>query len=157
MNLPQRTQRGALERLPNYGPVILTIPGITDVAVAANTVGPEVKWSWPKSYIVDALWLSTRDPSVTVIANTKLRMVDEEPCELSVDGNSFTSRMNALQLIGRGPPLIYGAAAVSRRQFRWFSFRRLVKAGETWTFQIENQNGASITPWLGFRVAELIG
>ena len=151
MNLASH-MRKPLERLPDNGPVILTIPGITDVSVNANTVGPEVKWSWPKSYIVEGLWLSTRNPTVIEIANTKLRMVDEEPCELSVDGNGFTTRMSALQIIGRGAPLL-GVGV----QFRWYAFRRLVKAGETWIFQIENQNAAAITPWLGFRVAELVG
>lgn len=156
MNLPQnrtRPQRSkALERFPNAGPIIFTIPGITDVSVNANTVGPEVRWSWPKAYIVEGIWLSTRGATVVEIANTKLRIVDEGPSELSIDGNGFTSRMNALQLIGRSAPLL-GVGL----QFRWAAFRRLVRAGETWKFQIENQNAGAIVPWLGLRVAELVG
>ncbi|NBU17518.1 MAG: hypothetical protein EBS48_11030, partial [Actinobacteria bacterium] len=72
--------------------------------------------------------------------------------EEGLDGNAFTIRANVLALVGRAAPLL-GLGS----QLRWFSFRRLVRAGEVWIFQIENQNAGAIIPWLGFRVAELIG
>lgn len=141
-----------LERHPQYGPSVLTIPGITDRSVAGNTVGPEVRFTWPKGYVVESFCVTVRSANVVELANTKLRMVDEQPSNLQIDGNAFTIRANVLALVGRAAPLL-GLGS----QLRWFSFRRLVRAGEVWIFQIENQNAGAIIPWLGFRVAELIG
>lgn len=131
-----------LQRLPAAGPVILTIPGITDVSVAATTVGPVVRYTWPKSYVVSGLWLSTRVPSLTLLSNVKLRMVDATSQEVVSDGRGQVFDVNALSLLGR--------------QLRWFSFRRIVHDGDRWQFRITNDNADAVIPWLGFRVEELV-
>ncbi len=131
-----------LQRLPSAGPVIFTIPGITDVTVNATTVGPVVRFTWPKSYAISGMWLSTRTPTLTTIANTKIRIVDAYSQEVISDGRGQIFDCSALALIGR--------------QFRWFAFRRIVHDGDRWQFRITNDNGDAIIPWLGFRVEEIV-
>jgi hypothetical protein len=136
-----------MSRLPDAGPIILTIPGITDVAINAATLGPAVRYIWPKSYIVSAFFLSVRSGVLVELANTRLRMHDDNGSELCADGTGTEVSANALALVG-GPLTLFG-----RRKDRWQSFRYVVRGGERWTFQIENENaGVAIVPWLGFRV-----
>ena len=135
-----------MSRLPSAGPIIFTIPGITDVAVPAATVGPEVLFIWPKSYIVSGLFLNVRSALQIDLANTRLRMLDDNRSELVSDGIGTEVRANMMQLVG-GPLTLFGA-----RKDRWQSFRYVVRGGERWLFQIENTGAVPITPWLGFKL-----
>jgi hypothetical protein len=135
-----------MSRLPSAGPLIFTIPGITDAAVAPATVGPEVFFIWPVSYVISGLFLNVRSANQVDLANTRLRMMDDNRSELVSDGVGTEVRANALALVG-GPLTLFNA-----RTDRWQSFRYVVRGGERWLFQIENTGANTIVPWLGFRV-----
>jgi len=133
-----------ISRLPGAGPIAIAIPGVTDVTVAAATEGAEVPFTWPRPYLIAGAWLSeelTADPIVTALM--RLRIVDDQSTELSVDGLGQEVSVPALSLAGRSP--------------RRFAFRRVVRAGQRWIFQVLNRNPAqAVVPQLYFFVEEIL-
>lgn len=133
---------GGVSRIPSAGPVLISVPGISGVQIAAATLGAEVVYQWPRPYVVTGFFLSERETAGSiVIANMRIRIVDESASELVTDGLGTVGNMPALALLGRS--------------LRWQPFRRLVLGGIRWTIQIENENAAqTVTPDLLFRLEE---
>lgn len=120
---------------------MLTIPGVSDVQIAAATAGPAVIYQWPRPYVVSSFFLHERETAdPIVLGRMRLRMVDDENNELVIDGQGLTNG-SPLALIGIRP--------------RWIPFRRVVRAGRRWTFQIINENAAqTVTPIFLFGLKE---
>lgn len=142
---PARTTRVNLPetpispRLPGAGAMLLLIPGVSDVAIAGSTVGPAVLYRWPGPFLVSAFWLWEQDTATAAAAaNIRLRMQDSARNELVIDGAGTTTNAGALAFCGRSP--------------RWQSFRRVVRAGQKWLFQIENTNAFQAVPQLYFKL-----
>jgi len=126
-------------RLPAAGPIMITVPGISDVVVTAATVGPEVKYRMPGPYLYSGIWIGD-DLAATAaaVANIRLRIQDDSRNELLIDGQGGDNA-GALSLIGRS-------------SFRWQPFRRVVRAGAKWLFQLENRNAFDIRALFYFKV-----
>lgn len=129
-------------RIPAAGPILLEIPGVSNVRIAAGTTGAAVKFTWPMRYVVSGLWLSERlTASPVVTGNINLQIIDDMRNLLTLDGSGALEDVPALALVGRSP--------------RWQPFRRVVRAGQRWVFRIRNSNGAQdIIPQLYFRLEE---
>jgi len=139
MNAP--SLRPVSPRIPGAGPILLTIPGLSDVPILASSSSPEVKFAWPGPYLCSGIWLTeetTADP--IVIAKLRLRMLDDSRNELAIDGSGAVESMPALAIMGRS--------------FRWQPFRRVIRSGAKWVFQIENDNLVTVVPQLYFRLEE---
>ena len=44
-------------RLPGAGPIMLTVPGISDEIILAATVGPVVLFRMPGPYLYSGIWI----------------------------------------------------------------------------------------------------
>lgn len=129
--------------MPAEGPIFLTVPGVSDVPIAAAVppalaVGAPVKFQWPRPYVLSGLWLSTRDGLPVSLAGLRLRIQDEGRNELVTDGQGFRSTMSGLSIMGRSP--------------RWMPFRWEVRSGDRWIFQLSSSLLAIVTPSLLLRV-----
>lgn len=128
-------------RLPSAGPILVTIPGISDVVIAASTVGPEVFYRWPGPYTVGAFFLWEETVATpAIVAGLRLRMQDDSEEELIADGSGEVDSAGSLAFVGRSP--------------RWQPLRRVIRPGQKWLFQIENTNVVDCTPQLYFRVEQ---
>jgi len=129
-------------RIPAAGPILISIPGITGIQIAAATDGAEVVYQWPFPYVVSGFWLGEEETANPIVLGAmRLRIVDEDASELVTDGRANVESLSALAVMGRSP--------------RWQPFRRVVCPGRRWTFQILNENaGQTVTPQLYFRVEE---
>lgn len=135
MNLSQPSH----PRLPSAGPIALIIPGVSDVTIAAATVGPEVLFTWPAPYLVSGFWLGEETVAdAATIAGLRLRMQDSARNELMADGAGLVDNAPALAFCGRS--------------LRWQPLQRVVRAGHKWLFQIENTNAVDVVPLLYFKL-----
>jgi hypothetical protein len=127
-------------RIPGAGPIALTIPGISDTLVAGASLGAEVFYAWPGPYLVSGLWLTDGDGDPASTARLRLRMQDADRTEVISDGRGAVASLPGLAMLGRS--------------FRWQPFRRIVRAGQKWLFQIENDNVGDVVPLVYFRLEE---
>lgn len=132
--------------LPKSGPLLLSIPGISDVSVAGVTTGALVRYRWPTHLRLGGFTLVTRAGTDVTLAGTRLRMLDDSSQELVIDGNARLSAMNMLALRGILP------MGRTLHRGRFFAFQRRVSAGDIWGFQIVNDNAGAVIPWLGFQL-----
>ncbi len=136
----QRLDDRVSPRLPGAGPIMLTIPGVSDVAINAATLGPEVFFRWPGPWLVSAFWLGEQNTATAAaIANLRLRMVDSNRQELAIDGQGLINNLGGL------------AGGISPR---WIPFRRVIRPGQKWLFQIQNRNAFTAIPQLYFKLEE---
>ena len=130
LNLPDRP---VSPRLPQAGPIILTVPGLSDVAIGAGLESPAILFRLPGPYLLSAFWLGEETVAdAATVANLRLRMQDSAGNEIFADGQGLLDNAPALALGGRSP--------------RWQSFRRVIRAGQKWLFQIENRNAVTAIP-----------
>jgi len=128
-------------RLPGAGPILLTVPGVSDVTIPANTVGAEIFFRWPGPYVWSGIWLGDELVATpAAVAKLRLRMVDDSRNELMIDGRGGLDTAGALSLCGRVP--------------RWQPFRRVMRSGQKWLFQVENRNAFDVRPLLYLRLEE---
>ncbi len=145
-----------MSTLPSAGPIILTVPGLTNVAIAAQIattpgLSPVVKFTWPRPYVVSGFWLNTRDADPVALAALGVRLIDSDQSEIFSDG--FGGADNFFGLAGS----LMGTAArvgILGSSGRWQPFRRVVRGGDKWTMQLQNRSAAIITPWFGFKVEQ---
>ncbi len=105
----------------------------------AASNGAEVFFVWPRRYVVSGFILGVRSAVAVELANTRLRIVDDSSTELFSDGRGLTVSGSSVALVGLRP--------------RFMAFRRPVRPGEKWLFQIINGNGGvAVVPSLLFRV-----
>lgn len=118
---------------------MLTIPGVSDVAIVAATLGPAVKFRWPGPYLMSGFWLGEQNTATpAAVANIRLRIVDEWTNELVIDGAGLLVNAGGLAFSGRSP--------------RWQAMRRVIRAGAKWVFQIQNRNAFDVVPQLYFKL-----
>ncbi len=135
--------------LPQFGPSLLTIPGIAGVSVPATSSGAEVRYRWPDRYRLAALYFNVRSGDPAELGLASLRMVDEAQQELAVDG--FGTAVSVPGLALRGIAQLNSVAAIGGR---WQAFQRIVEPGDIWIFQVINDNAGAIVPELLFRLEE---
>ena len=143
-----------MSALPSAGPIFITVPGLTDVAITAQvgtvpTLSPVVRFKWPRPFVVAGFWLSLRAADPAGLAALGIRVLDNQANELFTDG--FGTAENFFGLAGAmmGTGARTGLLASSGR---WMPFRRIVRGGDKWTLQLQNRGAATVIPWLAFRL-----
>jgi hypothetical protein len=157
---------GAASHLPRRGASVLTIPGVSGVALTAATTGALVEYRWPAAFKLAGLLYFPTAPGVLSLGVAAgrlwLRIIDDDGDTFAFDTvgtatNAFETPGRAIN--GSGSPLSLGTELLdpvdgAPYQPRWFALERRVRAGETWRFQARNANTVTVTPFLGFRVEE---
>lgn len=145
----------AVSRLPKSGPIIISIPGISDVSVAANSRGAAVLYRWPKRYVLSG-WILL--PTTGLKADASLlsvAMVDDSGNQIISDGqglSDFSNFVPSLSLSGIGGP--FPMMTNWNWSPKWQPLSRIVAAGDTWQFQIGNESAGALVPFLGFRLED---
>lgn len=143
-----------MSALPSSGPILITIPGLTDVSIGAQvgttpTLSPAVRFTWPRPYVVSGFWLNTRSADPIDLAGLGLRIEDEQQQQLFTDGFGVANNFFGLGAAMMGAGARAGMLASSGR---WMPFRRVVRGGDKWTIQLQNRGASAIVPWLAFKV-----
>jgi hypothetical protein len=128
-----------MSNLPPAGPILLTVPGITDTSIAGATTGAAVQFQWPRPYVLSGLWVNVRGASLIELGLLRLRIQDASRDELVTSGQGNLLTMGCASFMGR-------------QGLRWQPFRHEVRAGDRWIFQFTNGNAGAVVPWLGLRV-----
>lgn len=137
-------------RLPNRGPIAISILGVSFVQVPGASTGAAVRYRWGADYVLDGLDFTTRGGTAAELANTRLRIVDNGQSELFYDGAGFQTAVGGLALRGVGQ---FGPGGGQGFFGRTCAFQRVVKGGDLWVFQIVNDNAGPVYPYLAFRLA----
>jgi len=146
--------------MPQVGPVILTIPGITDVSLpggVGGAAGAAVKYRWPKRYKLCSWLMMPRSGTLADTGKLRLAMSDEMNRVVTTDGigaEPFSLFAGSLSLAGI-LPVMPGLSGWTNAP-RWTPLEKIVNPGDYWTFQAFNTSAAAIVPWLGFQVEEIL-
>lgn len=153
--------------LPRRGSSVLTIPGVSGLALAGATTGALVEYRWPAPFKLAGMlaFPMTKGAISFALAASSLflRILDSDGDSLAFDSDGTLTdsyEVTAHALAGGGPPLAMGTELLDPANGqpympRWFALERTVRAGEVWRFQARNASAVSITPFLGFRLEEL--
>jgi len=142
------------------GPIVITIPGVTDVALpggVSGAAGAVVKYRWPKRYKLESWIMMPRSGTLADTGQLRLRMQNELQEELVFDGigsEVVSFFAGSLSLAGILPP--FAGLNGWANSPRWTPLEKIVKPGDYWIFQGFNTSNASITPWLAFQVQEIL-
>lgn len=145
--------QAAVSRLPEHGPTILSIPGISGVSVAAGTTGSLVSYRWPGRYVLSSWILIPRSGLKADAALLSIAMSDDSGQQLVTDGQGLGANSNVVpsfSLAGIGGP--FPLKTNWNWSPRWQPLSRIVGAGDVWQFQITNDAGGAIVPFLGFHL-----
>jgi hypothetical protein len=132
--------------LPHVGPIAISIPGVSGVAIPAATDGAQVRYRWPATYKLCGIDLCVRSGLDTHLANTRLLLIDDKNIVLCTNGLGTVSSMSGLANRGIAPLNHTFGGRVN-------AFQRIVRAGDIWMIQVFNDNvGIAIVPELFFRL-----
>lgn len=132
--------------LPSFGPIALSIPGISGVSVAASSTGAQVKYRWPATFKLCGIDLCVRSGNDVELAKTRVLMIDDKNIVLASDGFGNVTTISGLANRGIAP---LGRTFGGRVN----AFQRIVRAGDIWVFQVTNDNaGVAVVPELFFRL-----
>jgi hypothetical protein len=141
-----------LARPVQRGPMCISIPGVSNVAVLAASNGPAVKYRWPKRLVLRA-WILMPQSGLAADAGALSPSIVDKQGEIVFDGLGNDPHANFV-------PTLPGMG-IAEQPFhlvgwtwspRWNKFARLVDPGEEWIFQVANASAGSITPRLLFGV-----
>lgn len=135
--------------LPENGPLGIRIPGISGVTVPAATLGAEIVYRWPQTMKLAGLYFMVRSADAVQLANTRLRMADDASVELATNGFGTETMMPGLVLRGIAP---LGRTFGGRMQ----AIQRIVRAGDQWVFQVQNDNAVDVVPELVFMLERMV-
>lgn len=138
--------------LPSSGPIAISIPGISGVAIPAASDGVEVRYRWPRDYKLGGIDFCIRSGNQVQLANTRLRLADARRGSLELvtsgTGQDALRSINGLLMRGIVP---MGRTFGGRFQ----AFQRVVRTGDIWIIQVFNDNAAiAIVPELFFRLED---
>lgn len=136
--------------LPEDGPLSIRVPGISGVSIPAASLGAEIVYRWPQTMKLAGFYFMVRSAVAIELANTKLRMADDASIELASNGFGNVTMMPGLTLRGIAP---LGRTFGGRMQ----SMQRIVRAGDQWIFQVQNDNAAiAVVPELFFMLERMV-
>ncbi len=146
---------GASALVPRERPLkLISIPGISNVALLASTTGDAVRFRWPRDMYLHAWILTARQGTQAAAGALSIRMQDENQDELVFDGLGFAAAGKFLPpLAGLGIQRgLVNLGGITAWTPRWLPMSRFVKGGSQWIFQAANGAGATRIPELSFRV-----
>lgn len=142
------------------GPILFVIPGVSGVAVPANTTTSAIKFRWPRKYALESWMVLTALGTPASLGAINIRIQDSEGDEIVTDGQNLATLspfLTPLGGVGLQPSIFTlpgGAGASTLWGPRWMPLNRTVVAGEQWIFQVDNDSGVSVTPEILFKLGE---
>lgn len=131
-------------RLPDVGPVIVSIPGVSGTLMTGAT-SITVFYRWRSSYMLTGLFFRTLTTGLS--SNMFLSIQDDARNELIANGFGLTeANAVALPANGQAADPTLGQPQV----LRWMPMQRYVHRGEQWRFIVRSLG--SVRPELLFRL-----
>jgi hypothetical protein len=122
------------------GPIIYSVTGVTDVAIAAGTTLGPIAFRFPEARFVTGLLAIPRSGSAADLALVRMSVTDEDFDALVTDRGLGPGAIPLLALTGG-----LEMPMIDLPIIRAAPLQRPVAAGDFWRFSLTNDGGAPIT------------